>query len=384
MTDSLSQLLGLQDISQFQNSAAQGNVLLNLSPAVYGAKFDRSTWSPTESFATSFLQGVLGTALNQIGRQQVADQVSAVSKVLPALYRDPSSVEVPEGVDESAFSILRNSAATSKIARELQREQTAQSLIQELFKEKALTKMKADAEVENAGPIAKAKKEGELSAFDSVFGGKSSTSNPDDPRYKAEQDLIKIERDYTDKLLTGVEARSALNINKAASNIFEALKQNNPLAASTAIFEFAKLQDPAGVVREQDEMRVSDPGGPLGRLAQLHNQIIGEGKLTPEAKSAMRQIIPFMVKNQFSQYDQLKQGYLDAAKEYGANPSRIKFISPVDLSGYANDEEAPLSNITAALTQIRDALAMPNITTEERNALVERARQIRGRINGGS
>lgn len=384
MTDSLSQLLGLQDISQFQNSAAQGNVLLNLSPAVYGAKFDRSTWSPTESFATSFLQGVLGTALNQIGRQQVADQVSAVSKVLPALYRDPSSVAVPEGVDENAFSILRNSAATSKIARELQREQTAQSLIQELFKEKALTKMRAEAEVENAGPIAKAKKAGELSAFDSVFGENSSTRNPEDPRYKAEQDLIKIERDYTDKLLTGVEARSALNINKAATNIFEALKQNNPLAASTAIFEFAKLQDPAGVVREQDEMRVSDPGGPLGKLAQIHNQIIGDGKLTPDAKNAMRQIIPFMVKNQFTQYDQLKDGYLSAAKQYGANPDRIKFVSPVDLSVYEKDVENPIPDITAALTQIRDALANPNLPPEDRNALVERARQIRGRINGGS
>jgi hypothetical protein len=146
-----------------------------------------------------------------------------------------------------------------------------------------------------------------------------------------------LEQEYTDKLLTGDQGKKALEINKAARNIFEALKKENPLAASTAIFEFAKLQDQAGVVREADEMRVSDPGGPLGRLAQIHNEILAKGKLTPEAKAAMRELVPIMQESTFSQYNQLRDSYLEAAKDYGANPDRIKYVRPFDVSTYFED-----------------------------------------------
>lgn len=136
------------------------------------------------------------------------------------------------------------------------------------------------------------------------------------------------EQEATKILTTGAQANKALEMNKAAENIYNSLQQDNPLAASTAIFEFAKLQDPTGTVREGDELRVSDPGGPLGQLARLHNEIMQKGKLTPDAKVAMATLVPQLQASTFAGYNQLKDNYVAQAKRYKANPGNIQFIKP--------------------------------------------------------
>jgi hypothetical protein len=148
-----------------------------------------------------------------------------------------------------------------------------------------------------------------------------------------------LEQKYTEDLTKGPQATKVLEMNKAALNISDALKKNSPLAASTAIFEYAKLQDAIGTVREGDEMRVSDPGGPLGQLARLHNVIMQEGKLTASSKRAMAELIPILQKNSFSQYAQVADNYKKSLKGFGGDPSRLQVIEPAQIPVYESTED---------------------------------------------
>lgn len=162
----------------------------------------------------------------------------------------------------------------------------------------------------------------------------------EDQRYGGQipaKDIMQLEQDYTDKLLTGVQAAEVVNINKATANIAQALKKDNPLAAATAIFEYAKLQDPRGTVREADEMRVSDAGGPLGQLARIHNEIMQKGKLTPDAKKNMAELLPILQNNAFAQYNQIRDSYKEALKGYGGDPDRLQFIRQAEIPAYQED-----------------------------------------------
>lgn len=412
-------VLGYDDLAAFQKSAADSNFMLNLGPGISNAKFDMRTWSPEMQAGTSFAQGFLGALLRGYGQQQVADQTKQAAALLPLLYSDPQSVQRPEGMDANAFQTLQGLAQLKKLQQEAYQQQAKQELFNDLLRENA----KADIGARNdlskvlmqglasGDPLERNATERLLSRLRGATEGESAPKatpferkveeygdpelarlavKEESPEFKRD-DLWKIEQAYTDKLLTGDQAKKVIEINKASRNIFEALKKENPLAASTAIFEFAKLQDPAGVVREADEMRVSDPGGPLGRLAQIHNEMLKKGKLTPEAKAAMREIVPIMQASTFMQYDQLRDGYLEAAKQYGANPERIKYVRPFDLSSYYQDElpqqqldrlvgggggAMPSISTTQQLTEIRDALRSGALTQDQRGQLLERARQL--------
>jgi hypothetical protein len=361
-------LLGYDDLNTFQKNVADNNLLLAFGPAVSGAKFDMRTWSPQQQVGTSFAQGFLGALMRGYGQQQVADKTRQAAALLPLLYSDPQSVQAPEGIDSNAFEALRGAAQLKRLQQESIRQQMLQDLAFDMYKDdrsadradsREVTKLimgglaSGDPLERKAAETLRRRLFGEATTeatemptpFERAveqYGDKDlarESVKKTDPALQRDQ-LWKLEQDYTDKLLTGDQGKKALEINKAARNIFEALKKENPLAASTAIFEFAKLQDQAGVVREADEMRVSDPGGPLGRLAQIHNEILAKGKLTPEAKAAMRELVPIMQESTFSQYNQLRDSYLEAAKQYGGNPDRIKYVRPFDVSTYFEDAMA--------------------------------------------
>lgn len=349
------------DINQFEDILAKNNLWRRASAPLSAAKFDMSTWSPTEQIGVSAGQAFISALLNGLGQRSEANQMSLAAKVLPQLYRDPEAVAVPEGLDPEAFGALKLSTIKEKAAQDFQKEELKTKLFAEMFsRNPALASQLMPTKAKDFGLDVAIPQMGE---------------DPDSAAYKIAQDKRKIEEQYTEKLLTGTQANLALNLNKAASNIFKALEKENPLTASTAIFEFAKLQDPTGTVREADEMRVSDAGGPLGQLARIHNEIMQKGKLTPDAKIAMREIVPFMVENQFQSYNQLRDSYLDAAKSYGADPSRVQFVKPVDLSSYLNQGGAggAGASVEGQLQAIRDQLLRPDISIEERALLKQKA-----------
>jgi len=357
--------LGSNDLLGFNQSVQQSDPYGIAGRSLAGWQPNTSTWSPMETgmgaFAKSFFSGLLGN----YAQQRSADQLNSVISVLPQLKSDPMSVVAPKGVNADAFALLKGTALVKNQLQSAQRDQTLAELMQKVgaFSPGELAQF-GTAGIEKMRSI-----QGENAAYGVGQGAK----NPKSPDYQVDQDLFKIEQAYTDKLLTGAQAQAAVGINKAGLNILEAIKKDNPLAASTAIFEFAKLQDPTGTVREGDEMRVSDPGGPLGQLSQIYNTIQAKGKLTEEAKGAMRDLVPVLQKNTFDQYNSLRDSYIEAAGEYGANPKRIKYIKQADYSSYLNPPTDPsAATMPPGLDQntlLEEALALkaanPSITQGE-------------------
>ena len=342
MADDIYGLLGSTDLQGF-NQAAQAQDPYGIAGRSLQAwQPNTETWSPGAT-ATSFAKAFLSTYLGQQARQNAADQTNAVINVLPQLAANPLAVTAPEGVPENLFADIKGAAALRNAQRQAAGQAAKSSQLSDLvgtiFSEGVKNQTITPGEAINAA------KTGDI---DSLLNKPSidPLKNPKSPQYQADKDSGDIERKYTETLLTGTAAKEAMNINRAATNILEAVKKDNPLAASTAIFEFAKLQDPTGTVREGDELRVSDPGGPLGQLARTFNEIQQLGKLTKEGKAAMRELVPVLQKNTFEQYNQIKDGLLTAAKSYGADPSRVQYVKPTDLTSYLTE---PMDARTFAL-----------------------------------
>lgn len=300
---------GLQDILGFQKSLQDNSFLRTAASPILGARFDASTWSPGTATAVTAGQAFLGSILNELAARDEAAQIQKVSAVLPSLYADPMSVLTPQGVDERAFSTMRLGAALNKEANKT-------ALAQELIKQRAEAKGEGLKEQEKIGA--------RLRAY-----GINASSDPESPQYAAEKQKREIEQKYTDTLLTGDEAKKALETNRAVSSIADALNKNDPLGAKTAIFKYAKLLSP-GQVTESDFNNLANTGGPLGALASMYNEITQKGLNYATAKS-MKSMLPGLVETQFDAYNQLKNAYLESAKEYGAEPTRVKYIKPIDV-----------------------------------------------------
>lgn len=101
---------GYADITDFQNTVRSNDLYRLASAPLLSAKFDTSSWSPAEALGVTFGSSFLGGLLNAFGSMREADQLESVAGVLPKLYADPLSVELPEGVDKEAFGRLKMSA----------------------------------------------------------------------------------------------------------------------------------------------------------------------------------------------------------------------------------------------------------------------------------
>ena len=115
MADSnLLSLLDTNDLLNFNNTVQQSDPYGITGNALSAWNPNTSTWSPTEtgvaSFGKAFLSGILGN----YARQRAGEQLQSVVGALPSLRSDPYNTAVPEGVDSSAFNVLKGSAILKK------------------------------------------------------------------------------------------------------------------------------------------------------------------------------------------------------------------------------------------------------------------------------
>ena len=174
-------------ISGFQKATAANDIYKMAAAPVLGAKFDTSTWSPTETFGATAAQAFLGTLLHGLGQQKEDEQLMKIASIYPQLAKDPLSVAMPEGVDSNAFSALKlgmlraNQAKEEKLA-----EKYADAVFGLKIKEQEarlgeLGKIKGRQEGYGFGPL------GESEDLAST----SAALDPEDPRYKIKQDKLK-------------------------------------------------------------------------------------------------------------------------------------------------------------------------------------------------
>jgi hypothetical protein len=107
-------------LDAFSRTASENSIYNQIAKPLLGAKFNTSTWSPTESAAVSLGQAFLGGLLGKLGRDDVASQYESAASILPDLYRNPSSISLPEGLDSEAFGALKLSALRENAKRDRQ------------------------------------------------------------------------------------------------------------------------------------------------------------------------------------------------------------------------------------------------------------------------
>lgn len=140
------------------------------------------------------------------------------------------------------------------------------------------------------------------------------------------KEAASLETDFTKQLTSGAQAQELIDLTAAGNDIASALENSTPLAATTAIYRYAKVLDPAGAVRGEDGRMIADPGGPLGALAVLHNKIMQEGILTDKAKSELRRLVPALAKNKFEAYKMQADVLRENARVRGANPDFVGML----------------------------------------------------------
>ena len=121
-------------LNSFNKTVAENDIFSSLAPAVMGAKFNRSTWTPTENLVTSAAQSFLGGILGEYGKQNRSEQLGKMASVLPSLYSDPMGVQNP-GVDDEAFSNMKLSIMRDNALQGLKEKTAADDMRLKLFAE---------------------------------------------------------------------------------------------------------------------------------------------------------------------------------------------------------------------------------------------------------
>lgn len=122
------------DLGAFQQSIAQNDMYSQMAQPIFQARFDKSSWTPQQMGITNAIQAFTGTLLSQLGKNQQAAQMSAVNSLLPQLYKDPTAVAMPEGMDPLAFGQLRSNIIARQAEKKAQMADTLKAgAIQSLF-----------------------------------------------------------------------------------------------------------------------------------------------------------------------------------------------------------------------------------------------------------
>jgi hypothetical protein len=284
-------VLGYDDLKTFQGNVSKDNFMLNLGPAISGAKFNMGTWSPETRATTSFAQGFLGAILQGLGQNQVAEQTRQAAALLPLLYSNPDSVQMPEGMDADAFESLRGAAQLTKLQQQAYRQQATQELYNDLFKAGAIESLKADAGANAAGTEAFNKVVGENKAWDAIrnmSAGESAMgepTNPKDPRYQVRQDQLALAEKLR-KEFTGRPENVKFNEVADRYNVLKmALSDPSSISDNDFVVGLAKILDPGSVVRESEGQKLIDSQSiPASVLGQLNTALQGGQALSPEAR----------------------------------------------------------------------------------------------------
>lgn len=315
-------MLGLDELTAFQNQAAANNPLLSIAPAVGQARFDMRTWDPMAQLGTSFAQSFLSGALGAIGRNQVADQVRAVAPLLPQLYANPGSVSAPEGTDPAAFETLKSSAALRQLQRQSMIDQMWQEALMDGRKAALVEQIKAETGARLAGDEAYNKIMGENRAWSEMSGGKGAIESPDSPAYKVRKDQTEIQNQLADRF-----AKAAATF-KYKEQGLRALVEAYADPAGTSDFEIirrgAQAVEPGLAVRVDDERSLQGAASALGMTTQFIKSVIsGDTKLSPEVRAGIMRIAKRAYESELPDYNTIRESYLERAKKAGVDETAV-------------------------------------------------------------
>jgi len=367
------QVVDPNDVMGFAQQISASNPYRLAGQGLAGARFDTRSWSPLESFGTALAQAFVGGALNNYGQQQDARQIRAVTSVLPDLTSNPLEVATPEGVDDSAFDILRLNVASKNMMREKQ----ATSKLAELQLGNLL-------ETQAAGDKKRAEVGAELGAKNDFYA-KLGVEDPDSPKVKRQDKLSDDVTEIQKSLVGSPEARTFNELMGSVTALKGHLDSGNKgdrVADISALFSWNKVIDPGAIVREEDFNRLGQEGSLGGRAQFWFNKATTGQGLTAADRAQIARSAETELMGRYESYKRtadsltapLKDKYGDEAKVSLYEPPQALTQQPGAQSvrpGVAGDAEAVLSGILGQLKQ-------PGLSFDEAEKLRQRAREIYG------
>lgn len=395
-------LLTNDDLGSFQKNVAQDNLLLQLSPALAGIRFNQQTWSPTTSAAGNFAQAFLSTALGEIGRNQVADQTRLAAGLIPQLYANPMGVQAPEGIDMDAFEALKGASTLKKLQRDAAREQVTQDLANSLFAkgaESALTGLSSGnprqvaAAREMLGAMA-ADPRAQALGLDKFSGAAMTTPSSYDPLADAESPEVanvdSLRKEYNQRI------GNFENVLKAAQAVSGALKDYGRVSDQELVRYSIQMIEPGMAVREGEQAAIANSQSlPSAWKATLEGALTGKSKLPKEVRDGIQRLATRAYDAQKSVYDKATGYYQGLAESrnllrpdqsisyLGEAPSAESIfgsLSPAPsvsgTSGSLDSGSMKAPGKIDQLTAIRDRLAQGGLSKEEKAQLLDQARQM--------
>lgn len=101
---------GSADVNAFSKSIAESDPYSFAARKINENKLDPSMWTPNQSLAANTAQAFMAGLLGAAGERNQENQLASVTKILPQLYADPTSILTPDGVDEGSFQRLKANA----------------------------------------------------------------------------------------------------------------------------------------------------------------------------------------------------------------------------------------------------------------------------------
>jgi hypothetical protein len=319
--------IGVSDLEAFAKTIAANDIFSTMADPLIAFRPDTFTavagdpsvgvypkvrsMSPWESLATTFATSLGGGLLKNYGKAQEAEQIAALTNVLPQLIADPTSVAMPEGIESGAFNSIKQKAIAARAEREARKGDAAFAAMltnpvaakqsKRLFgidvaKLAGLdTPAAAMAGVlrENAADLEVPKTigdkpEGETKLSPMERYNKTLDETGDETLAKAayasdaksNEDRIKGADDLRTQFIGLQEVKDTVKLGRLYKTLAETMDNPSAVADIPFIVGFIKAGDPTSVVRETESGAVLESSGlPLALQARLNKYMSGEGNL---------------------------------------------------------------------------------------------------------
>ena len=282
---------------------------------------DMSTWSAGTQGATAFGKAFLSSILGNYARQNTANQLSSVVQSLPSLTSNPYGTAVPEGVDSSAYNILRGTSALNQAqmqaASASKKSDTRMDLLKTIFGEGVKTgAMSPQAALEGI-------ETGKLPFGQEVDASK----NPNSPQYKMQKDLddktINLRKEFN--ALDPV--KNFAKASQAANALAGALKDNSKVSDQELVRYSILMIEPGMAVREGEQGAVANSQSiPEAFRGQMLGALSGNTVLGPDVREGIKNLASRAYNSHKGLYEQANELYSKEATLQGIDPSRISYI----------------------------------------------------------
>lgn len=274
--------------------------------------------SPGQRILAGVLSGLGGGVARGIGESRVKDKFNTRSNNLMEGMRTGKLMEAL-AADEELSSIAPLYA--------MQEEQNKVGRLQEL--NKALLPKGMMMQSEGAAPVRLFDpNEDEINKALAIESGKMQLERGAGPSSK---ELMNLYSDTNKALRSSPQERTYSEVRRQTGTLADALKLDNPVAATAAIYSLAKVLDPSSVVREGEYKIVADPGSPVNAFNSVLKQIQGEGRLTDDTKANIRSILAPILKNTYGSYSDAANTYLDTVEKLGGDRNVVGLLPAYSL-----------------------------------------------------